>query len=64
MKNRGYAANYRNMRQTEKEKLEVSLKQVQHNNETIKQLLTEEKRKNQEKDREIARFQTKWKEKE
>ena len=52
------------MRQTEKEKLEVSLKQVQHNNETIKQLLTEEKRKNQEKDREIARFQTKWKEKE
>ena len=59
LKNRGYAANCRHKRQTQTTQLTIDLKQVQHSNETIKQLWAEEKRKNQEKDREIAELKKK-----
>ena len=59
LKNRGYAANCRHKRQTQTTQLTIDLKQVQHSHETIKQLWAEEKRKNQEKDREIAELKKK-----
>jgi len=59
LKNRGYAANCRHKRQTQTTQLTIDLKQVQHSNETMKQLWAEEKRKNQEKDREIVELKKK-----
>ena len=61
LKNRGYAANCRHKRQTQTTQLTIDLKQVQHSNETMKQLWAEEKRKNQEKDREIVELKKKVK---
>ena len=53
LKNRGYAANCRHKRQSQTTQLTIDLKSSQHASEAMKQAWAEEKRKNDEKDKEI-----------
>merc|ERR1712131_519569 len=53
LKNRGYAANCRHKRQTQTTQLTIDLKSSQHASEAMKQAWAEEKRKNDEKDKEV-----------
>ena len=53
LKNRGYAANCRHKRQSQTTQLTIDLKSSQHASEAMKQAWADEKRKNDEKDKEI-----------
>lgn len=54
LKNRGYAANCRHKRQSQTTQLTIDLKTSQHASEAMKNAWADEKRKNEEKDKQIA----------